>query len=274
MIAMPLSAHDPDRISARDAADMVMRYLDGVLPELAVFDVRDAGQYAAAHIPGARHLTETAFPCVVRSLARHTPVLVYCYHGNASQQWAQTFSDFRFTEAWSVDDGYEAFAAELALRRAARARPPRAVEPSDALSALIARFGFDVEDLDAPREHGLTPLMRAALLGDEALVAELIAAGVGLDLRNMDGNNAVWLACVSGNHALLRRLAAAGINLDNRNDMGATALMYCASASKPDFVSALLELGADPLITNFDDARAVDLAASRACLNLLRHTVR
>ncbi|WP_159691165.1 rhodanese-like domain-containing protein [Cognatazoarcus halotolerans] len=116
MIAMPLSAHDPDRISARDAADMVMRHLDGVLPELAVFDVRDAAQYAAAHIPGASHLTEIAFPGVVRSLARHTPVLVYCYHGNASQQWAQTFSDFRFAEAWSVDDGYEAFAAELALR--------------------------------------------------------------------------------------------------------------------------------------------------------------
>jgi rhodanese-related sulfurtransferase len=276
MIAMPLSAEPviSRRISPRDAADMVMRYREGALPALAVFDVRDAGRFNAAHIPIAQHLTETSFPTLARKLPRHTPVLVYCYHGNASQQWAQTFIDFRFVEAWSVDGGYEAFAEALSARQAGRMDPPRASAPSAALSEFLDTHGFDPDDLDAPRDHGLTPLMRAALLGNVALATELIACGVSLDKRNMDGNTALWMACVSSKGELVRLLAEAGIDLDNRNDMGATSLMFCASAGKPELVALLLELGADALITNFDDLRAGDLAATRECLNLLRHTVK
>jgi len=276
MIAMSLS-RDPvveRRISPRDAADMVMRYREGALPALAVFDVRDAGRFAASHIPIAQHLTETSFPTLSRTLPKHTPILVYCYHGNASRQWAQTLIDFRFVEAWSVDGGFEAFAEQLAARQAGRIDPPRACAPSAALAEFLETQGFDPEDLDAPRDHGLTPLMRAALLGNLALTTELIACEVSLDKRNMDGNTALWMACVSGNAALVRALADAGIDMNNRNDMGATSLMFCASAGKADLVALLLELGADPLITNFDDLRAGHLAATRECLSLLRHTVK
>lgn len=276
MIAMPLAA-DPvreRRISPHDAADMIMRFREGALGELAIFDVRDPMSFKTVHVPGAQHLTDSSFPVLTRGLPRHTPILVYCYHGNASQVWAQTFADFRFVEAWSVDGGFEELSAHLGARQAGRANPPKASDPSDALAGFIREHGFNPDDLDAPRDHGLTPLMRAALLGNVALAEELIDLGVDLDKRNMDGNTAVWMACVSGKAELLRRLTEAGINLDNRNDMGATSLMFCASAGKADLVALLLELGADPMITNFDDLRAGDLAASRDCLNLLRHTVK
>lgn len=276
MIAMPLvmDAELQRRISPNDAADMVMRYREGALTDLAVFDVRDATRYHSAHIPGAHHLTETSFAVLSGKLPRHTPILVYCYHGNSSRQWAQTFADFRFVEAWSVDGGYEAFAAELMARQRGRVDPPRADGASAALGEFLAVHGFDAEDLDAPRDHGLTPLMRAALLGNLTLAEELIGLGVALDKRNMDGNTALWMACVSGQKTLVRRLAEAGIDLDNRNDMGATSLMFCASSGKAELVALLLELGADARITNFDDLRAGDLAATRACLSLLRHTIR
>ena len=40
---------------------------------------------------------------------KDAPVLIYCYHGNASQEFAQIFSDFRFREVYSLDGGYEAW---------------------------------------------------------------------------------------------------------------------------------------------------------------------
>ena len=140
------------------------------------------------------------------------------------------------------------------------------------LNAFLTQYGFDAADLNAPREHGLTPLMRAALLGRLDLVEALLARGVDLHRRNADGNTALWLACVSGQVPLVKRLAAAGIDLDNRNDTGASALMYAASSGKDVMVALLLQLGADPYLQNQDGARAVDMAASRGALQLLRHT--
>ena len=46
--------------------------------------------------------------------------------------------------------------------------------------------------------------------------------------------------------------------------------MYVASNSKPDLVKLLLEKGVNPNLRNFDDSSALDLAASLACLKLLK----
>jgi len=279
MNAAPQTADAPTsrqthRISANDAADMILRHRDGVLPALAVFDVRDENSYLAAHLAEAVRLAEATFPQQIRGLNRSTPVLIYCYHGNASRTWAQWFADFRFPEVYSVDGGYPAISGALATRSAGQQGTP--VAGMDARAELIAflqAHEFDPFDLNAPRQHGLTPLMRAALAGHAGLTDTLLACGVDVSRRNMDGNNALWLACVSGNAAIVRKLVQAGIDIDNRNDMGASCLMYAASAGKAEMVALLLECGADPMLVNFDDARAVDLAATRSCLQLLRHTI-
>lgn len=140
------------------------------------------------------------------------------------------------------------------------------------LSRFLTAYGFDEADLDGAREHGLTPLMRAALLGREDLIEELLARGASVNLRNADGNNALWLACVSGKPGAVQRLIDAGIDLNNRNDTGATVLMYAASSGKADMVTLLLEAGADPWLRNHDDAKAVDMASTLACLRALRFT--
>ncbi|PKO58999.1 MAG: hypothetical protein CVU25_03210 [Betaproteobacteria bacterium HGW-Betaproteobacteria-19] len=270
-----LTSRQDHRISAVDAADMLLRHRDGVLPALAVFDVRDERSFAAAHIPEATRLTEADFALRARGLARTTPVLVYCYHGNASRTYAQWFADFRFPEVYSVDGGYEvlvtALDTALATRSGGHRCPPAADDASSPqLIAFLVEYGFDLDDLDAPRKHGLTPLMRAALGGQAALIAELLAHGVDISRRNMDGNNALWLACYNGSHELIERLIAAGVNIDQQNGNGASALMYVSSNSKPDLVKLLLENGANPKLKNFDDFSALDLAASLDCLKLLR----
>jgi len=143
---------------------------------------------------------------------------------------------------------------------------------ADELGDFLARYGFDPDDLDAPREHGLTPLMRAALLGRLSLIEQLLERSVNVHSRNSDGNNALWLGCVSNQPAVVQRLIAAGVALDNQNETGATALMYAASSGKDALVELLLGAGADPHLCTQDDSKAVDMAATLRVLTLLRHT--
>lgn len=262
------------RIAADQAAALVRRHRAGELPALALFDSRDAASFARGHVDGAQPLHDAAFAAALQNVARSVPVLIYCYHGNASQVWAERFSDFRYPEVYSVDGGYPALAGALARVDQPAATPPALpADASDALRAFIAGHGFSGEDLDRPVAYGLTPLMRAALDGRADIADALLAAGASVACRNSDGNNALWLACVGGSSALVRALAGAGIDLDNRNDTGATTLMYCASSGKHDMLALLLDLGADPLLRTDDDYLAADLASTVECLRLLRHTV-
>ena len=191
------------RISAAQAADLIARHRSGRLPALALFDTRDRASFERSHIDGARHLSDAAFGDVLQTVARPTPVLIYCYHGNASQSWAERFSDFRYPEVYSVDGGHAPLAnalERLALDRLAVGRDGCAL-PSDAslaLRALIESNGFDPRNLDGAIAHGLTPLMRAALDGEAALVDELLAAGAGGGGRDPDGSNPLGLAFVGG----------------------------------------------------------------------------
>ncbi|MBS1145410.1 MAG: thiosulfate sulfurtransferase [Proteobacteria bacterium] len=96
-------------ISASDALSL-MRSEAGV----TVFDVRDMPSYQKGHVDGAAHLSEDRMVGWMRRLPKELPVVIYCYHGNASKIYAQMFIDFRYTRVFSVDGGYEALAAVLA----------------------------------------------------------------------------------------------------------------------------------------------------------------
>ena len=142
---------------------------------------------------------------------------------------------------------------------------------SPQLTAFLADFRFAADSIDALQADGrFTPLMRAAKLGRLDIVDELLALGADPNVLNADGCNALWLACYHGSHAVIERLIAAGINIDQQNGNGASCLMYVSSNSKPDLVKLLLDKGANPNLKNFDDFTALDLAASLACLKLMR----
>ncbi len=83
-------------------------------PVPAIFDVRDMANYQRGHLDGAAQLSEDRLMAWMRRLAKDAPVLIYCYHGNASKVFAQMFVDFRYTEVYSVDGGYEALLAAQA----------------------------------------------------------------------------------------------------------------------------------------------------------------
>jgi rhodanese-related sulfurtransferase len=76
-------------------------------PDILILDVRDPASFQRAHIAAAVNVSpENVFP-VLQSAPKNRPVLIYCYHGNSSQTYAQLFADYGFTEVYSLDGGYE-----------------------------------------------------------------------------------------------------------------------------------------------------------------------
>jgi rhodanese-related sulfurtransferase len=244
------------RINVSGAKELLQR--DGLL----LLDARDHPSFSQARIGTALHLTSATLDNFLLRTPRQTPVLIYCYHGNASLTYGQMFIDFGFREVYSLDGGFEAW-------QAARARGAARVLDAG-LQQWLTQHGYPAQDIDAPGEHGMTPLMRASKLGQTAIVAQLIQAGAHIGAKNIDGNNALWLACVGESLEAIDLLAHAGIAIDHQNDNGATCLMYAASTGKAAVVEKLLAIGADPTLKTLDDFSALDMAATIDCLRLLR----
>lgn len=244
-------------------------------PDALVLDARESRHHAISHLAGCTRLDGRNHEALLMRGPKSRPVLIYCYHGNASQTWATMFCDFGFSDVADLVGGWAAVDRQGRLQgpqQAADVLPPPAkpatIPPE--LAAWLSAQGFDPTNPAAPGQHGNTPLMHAAWRGSTVMVEALLEAGVPLNAVNHDGNNALWLACVHGEPGLIRTLVANGVPIDHANLVDATALMYAASAGKPLVVATLLELGADPHLVSQDDFTALDMAASRECLQLLR----
>ena len=243
------------RIDVQHAEKLLLR------GDLLVLDARDVNAFEKSNITGAQHVSSDNLSALLGATAKTQPILIYCYHGNASREYAQIFSDFGFPEVYSLDGGYEAW----------RTRPlaDDGTEPGAELQQWLVAQKFAAVDVNAAIANATTPLMRASHNGDGKIVRLLIAAGARVNARNADGNNALWLACVGGHPDMIDILVEAGIDIDNGNHDGATSLMYAASTGKAAIVERLLVKGADATLETPDGFSALDLAQTVECLKLL-----
>ena len=227
-----------------------------------ILDVRDARSFMAGHIDGARTMSPANLAAFVANVPKDRPVLIYCYHGHSSQDYARYFTEAGFARTYSLDGGYEGW------RNRPVASPAAAVD--SALRVWLFEENFPGDDVNAVVANAMTPLMHASHRGEIEFARLLLAAGAQIEARNGDGNSALWLACVGKHLDMIDLLVDAGINLDNQNDNGATALMYAASSGRTEVVERLLARGADPAVETFDGFSALDMAANLDCLNFLR----
>jgi rhodanese-related sulfurtransferase len=226
-----------------------------------VLDMRDFRSYQASHYPKALHLNDINLRGLLKHTARHVPIVIYCYHGHSSQDMAKLFADFGFTSCYSLDGGYEKWFQAINL-------------PSHKLTATLATWmqarGFDSSNLDRRGWNNETALMCAAREGASAVCAELIRAGASVNMKNKDGNNALWIACVSEAEDIIQLLLNHAVDIDNQNDNGATALIYAASKGKTRLVKMLVDAGADTHLSTVDDFTALAAAANVEILKFLR----
>lgn len=71
-----------------------------------ILDCRDVKAYQAGHLDNALHLHEALKEALVKRGDKQRPLLIYCYHGHASQHLAEFFTDFGFREVFSLQGGY------------------------------------------------------------------------------------------------------------------------------------------------------------------------
>lgn len=137
----------------------------------------------------------------------------------------------------------------------------------------LATHGFIADRPCLANAKGQHALIVAAQQGRADIVERLLINEAELNVTDLYGNNALWAACFSESVACIDILLAAGIDIDYQNASGATALTYASSSGRHAIVAHLLQAGANPLLTTQDDFSALDLAANRQCLRLLRDAV-
>ena len=143
------------------------------------------------------------------------------------------------------------------------------------LKFWLAQAGFSTTEplsanINSTIANATTPLMHAARLGDVNVLNTQLALGADPALLNADSNGALWFACFANSEAAVEALIKAGAPLDSQNINGATALIYCASAGKTPLVRQLLAAGANAELMTLDDFTALELAANRACMQMLK----
>lgn len=89
------------RISCLQASELCK--LEGT----QIIDVRDAATYKQAHIKKAVHIDNNNLAEFVAQADPDKALVIYCYHGNSSQQAGQFFVQQDFTKVYSVDGGFE-----------------------------------------------------------------------------------------------------------------------------------------------------------------------
>lgn len=76
-----------------------------------LIDIRDEQSFELGHIDNAIHIGNTNIGEFINNSDRELPLIVYCYHGNSSQPAAAYLAEQGFSEVYSMDGGFEGWAA-------------------------------------------------------------------------------------------------------------------------------------------------------------------
>ncbi len=92
------------RISCNDI-QQVLETKDSIL-----IDIRDNNSYQAGHIDTAQHIDSVDLDALYSREEKDFPIVICCYHGHSSLSAAGFFCEKGFTNVYSLDGGYAAWA--------------------------------------------------------------------------------------------------------------------------------------------------------------------
>ncbi len=79
-----------------------------------ILDCRNVGDYKSGHLDNALHVHEGLKDALVKRGDKQKSLLIYCYHGHASEHLSEFFSDFGFKNVYNLDGGYDAWQKQTA----------------------------------------------------------------------------------------------------------------------------------------------------------------
>lgn len=232
-----------------------------------ILDVRDFKSYADVRIPGSIHVTISTIRATLQQIRKQTPLLLCCYRGYASLDFAEFFSELGFVEVYWLEGGFHAwYVAHGEVEGSATASG--LVYSNPAIDWLMDSGG-DSENVNAPLSDGTLPLLRACREGLHQVVAGLLEAGADPYLQDKNGNDALWVAVKNDRLDCLTPLLESGQDINRQNSKGETALMYASEIGNVRLVRLLINAGADVLVQNSAGLGAIDLAASSEIVLIL-----
>jgi thiosulfate sulfurtransferase len=89
------------QISPQQAQELIAR------GGIHLVDIRDQHAYQMAHIKTAINLNNANVEQFILDAPKELPLIIYCYHGNSSQQAGQFFSEQGFSEVYSLEGGFD-----------------------------------------------------------------------------------------------------------------------------------------------------------------------
>jgi ankyrin repeat protein len=100
-------------------------------------------------------------------------------------------------------------------------------------------------ELEVKDDDGYTPLLLAAVNGDEAVVKQLLENGADLKSKDDDGRTSLSWAAGNGYEGVVKQLLEKGADLESKDDHGRTSLSWAARSGHEAGVKLLLQKGAD-----------------------------
>lgn len=97
---------DLKRINCQQASELCAKESSQII------DVRDAGSYQSSRIKDALHIDNASLGAFIDNADPEAALVIYCYHGNSSQQAGYYFIEQGFTDVYSVDGGFEQWKLE------------------------------------------------------------------------------------------------------------------------------------------------------------------
>ncbi len=140
--------------------------------------------------------------------------------------------------------------------------PHTVAGPQTPACSLLHKWlsAHDFPDAHSRGVDGITPLMLAALHGEDAIVATLLDEGARAGALDDTGNHALWYACLSGAPGPIVRLVGAGLDVDHANANDITCLMQAAASGRVEVMWLLISLGASDSPVAPDGRNAFDMA--------------
>ena len=75
-----------------------------------LIDIRDINSYQVGHIDEAQHIDSIDIAALSSREEKDFPIVICCYHGHSSLSAAGFFCEKGFTNVYSLDGGYAAWA--------------------------------------------------------------------------------------------------------------------------------------------------------------------